>query len=151
MTAIRSGRQANAEKRGQSDVRGGNERRGADRTARRHASMQWLAGRGFDILSALGGLTILRRVGRDAHREGRHGGHGMYVRNLTILARIAGDRQVACPAWRVAVPARTPARFAGGRRGERERSERVRSAWRVAGGVSLYARGSASAECPGVM
>ena len=67
-------------------------------------------------------LTILRRVGRGAHREGRHGGQGMYVRNLTI-----------------------PARIAGGRRGERERSERVRSAWRVAGGVSFYARGFASA------
>jgi len=57
----------------------------------------------------------------------RHGGHGMYVRNLTIPARIAGDRQVACPAWPVALPARTPARFAGGRRRERERSERVES------------------------
>ena len=72
-------------------------------------------------------LTVLRRVGRDALREGRHGGHGMYVRNLTIPARIAGDRQVACPAWPVALPARTPARFAGGRRRERERSERVES------------------------
>ena len=75
------------------------------------ASIEWKAATllsvrsffGFDVPPA-GGLTILRRVGRGALREGRHGGHGEYVatRRLRRASREASRRGTA---WLVAVRA----------------------------------------------